>query len=161
MKKLILKTIGAIAIASMSLAALAGCKENSMTEPEYKQLVQKVDSYETTSDTEWFTKTWTFPKNFKESFTINVSNLAIEPMASPYVKIHLVLKERSRVVIPPFFNYNLTLNSETEEVCVCGCNSSIKTKAYVFNNGLLRLNIELEDATFRYLDSCTISYQKL
>jgi len=161
MKKLILKTIGAITIALMSLTALASCKKRGVTEPEYKQLVQKADSYETTSDTEWFTKTWTFSKNFKESFTINVSNLAIEPMASPYVKVHLVLKKRSKTAIPPFFNYDLTLNSNTEEVCVCGHNSSVEARAYVFNNGLLRVSIELEDATFRYLDSCTISYQKL
>ena len=161
MKKLILKTIGTIAMALMSLTTLTSCKENSTTEPEYKQIVQKVNSYDTTPDTERFTKTWTFSRNFKESFTIGVSNLAIEPMASPYVKVHLVLKKRSKTAIPPFFNYELTLNSETEEVCVCGYNSSIEVKAYVFNNGLLRVSIELEDATFRYLDSCTISYQKL
>ncbi len=161
MKKLILKTIGAITIALMSLTTLVSCKENSTTEPEYKQIVQKVNSYDTTSDAELFTKTWTFSRNFKESFTIGVSNLGVEPMASPYIKVHLVFKKRSKVIIQPFFNYDITLNSKTEEVCVCGYNSFIRAKAYVFNNGLLRVSIELEDATFRYLDSCTISYQKL
>jgi hypothetical protein len=120
---------------------------------------QKGDKGETGSDAGWYTKTFTYSSNNNTSFTTTVADLTTYPMFLPYVKATLVLRRRSNTIIsrtPKF-----VLDSKTAEVQTSGINPTISAKAYVFNNGILAINIELDSADTFYLDSCTISYLKL
>ncbi len=121
---------------------------------------QKGDKGETGSDAGWYTKTVTFSSNHNTSFTITVANLATDPMFLPYVKATLILKRRSNTAISLSQTFKFVLNAETEEVKT-ETNPAVSAKAYIFNNSILKVDIELEDADIYYLDSCTASYLKI